>query len=102
MKRVKSGTSVNEGPLSLFHEPVRRWFEQSLGQPTRVQALGWVPIAAGESTLLLAPTGSGKTLAAFLAALEKLMWSPAPPKGRAKAPTQAEAIPLREAIYGVS
>lgn len=66
---------MKKGPLSHFHEPVRRWFEDSLGPPTRVQALGWVPIAAGESTLLLAPTGSGKTLAAFLAAIEKLMWS---------------------------
>jgi ATP-dependent Lhr-like helicase len=75
---------VKKGPLSHFHEPVRRWFEDSLGQPTRIQALGWGPIAAGESTLLLAPTGSGKTLAAFLAAIEKLMWSApiAAPKGR--------------------
>ena len=61
---------MKKGPLSHFHEPVRKWFEDSLGQPTRVQALGWGPIAAGESTLLLAPTGSGKTLAAFLAAIE--------------------------------
>ncbi len=39
---------------------------------------GWPAIAAGQSTLLLAPTGSGKTLAAFLAAINKLMFSPVP------------------------
>jgi len=30
--------------------------------------------------LVLAPTGSGKTLAAFLAAIDRLMFSPAPKK----------------------
>ena len=34
----------------------------------------------GRSTLLLAPTGSGKTLAAFLAAIDRLMFSPEPAK----------------------
>src|SRR4051812_50056687 len=38
------------------------------------------PILAGESTLLLAPTGSGKTLAAFLTAIDRLMFTPAPAK----------------------
>ena len=41
---------------------------------------GWPAIAEGRSTLLLAPTGSGKTLAAFLAAIDRLMFSPEPPK----------------------
>jgi ATP-dependent helicase Lhr and Lhr-like helicase len=36
---------------------------------------------SGRSTLLLAPTGSGKTLAAFLTAIDKLMFTPAPEKG---------------------
>jgi len=63
-----------------FHEPVRRWFEGSFPGPTPAQALGWPPILAGESTLLLAPTGSGKTLAAFLTAVDRLMFTPAPAK----------------------
>ncbi len=67
-------------PLSQFREPVRAWFRSALGEPTRAQALGWPPIARGESTLLLSPTGSGKTLAAFLAVLDTLTGSPEPPK----------------------
>jgi ATP-dependent Lhr-like helicase len=63
-----------------FHEPVKRWFEGSFAAPTRAQALGWPPILRGESTLLLAPTGSGKTLAAFLTALDRLLFTQAPPK----------------------
>jgi ATP-dependent Lhr-like helicase len=63
-----------------FHEPVQRWFEASFAAPTRAQALGWPPILAGQSTLLLAPTGSGKTLAAFLTAVDRLMFTPAPAK----------------------
>ena len=52
--------------------------------PTRAQALGWPPILAGESTLLLAPTGSGKTLAAFLSAIDRLMFAREPPAKRAR------------------
>jgi ATP-dependent helicase Lhr and Lhr-like helicase len=59
---------------------VRRWFEASFAAPTTAQAKGWPPIVGGRSTLLLAPTGSGKTLAAFLAAIDRLMFSPEPPK----------------------
>ncbi|TMA14253.1 MAG: DEAD/DEAH box helicase, partial [Deltaproteobacteria bacterium] len=59
---------------------VRRWFESSFAAPTRAQALGWPPILAGRSTLLLAPTGSGKTLAAFLTSIDRLMFNPAPEK----------------------
>jgi ATP-dependent Lhr-like helicase len=69
-----------KGPLSLLHAPSAEWFRSALGEPTRAQALGWPPIARGESALLLAPTGSGKTLAAFLFALDRLMWSAEPPK----------------------
>ena len=67
-------------PLDLFHPAVRRWFEASFAAPTAAQAKGWAPIVEGRSTLLLAPTGSGKTLAAFLAAIDRLMFSPEPPK----------------------
>ncbi|MDZ4804314.1 MAG: DEAD/DEAH box helicase, partial [Candidatus Eisenbacteria bacterium] len=66
--------------LSLFQEPVRRWFEGSFAEPTEAQRLGWPAIARGESTLLLAPTGSGKTLAAFLASIDRLLFSAEPPK----------------------
>src|SRR5450755_1275066 len=67
-------------PLAAFHDPVRRWFSGSFEAATRAQTKGWPPILAGESTLLLAPTGSGKTLAAFLAAIDRLHFSPEPPK----------------------
>jgi len=63
-----------------FHAPVQRWFEASFPGPTHAQSLGWPPILAGESTLLLAPTGSGKTLAAFLTAIDRLMFTVPPAK----------------------
>src|SRR5437773_7545148 len=69
-------------PLAPFHRAVRRWFANAFESPTRAQHLGWPPIARGESTLILAPTGSGKTLAAFLWCLDRLMFSPSPPKNR--------------------
>ena len=75
-EKVQKATSPIEG----FHPPVRRWFEASFASPTRAQALGWPPIIAGISTLLLAPTGSGKTLAAFLTAIDRLMFTPPPEK----------------------
>jgi ATP-dependent Lhr-like helicase len=61
---------------------VRGWFTAAFEAPTAPQALGWPAIARGESTLILAPTGSGKTLAAFLWCLDRLMFSPPPPKTR--------------------
>ncbi|HVY49860.1 MAG TPA: DEAD/DEAH box helicase, partial [Minicystis sp.] len=67
-------------PLERFHAPVRAWFSTSFEAPTPAQARGWEPIAARRSTLLLAPTGSGKTLAAFLAAIDRLMFSAEPAK----------------------
>src|SRR5262249_14560312 len=67
-------------PLAPFHRAVRQWFSGAFAAPTRPQALGWPPIARGESTLILAPTGSGKTLAAFLWCLDRLMFAPTPPK----------------------
>ena len=69
-------------PLQAFAPATRRWFEGSFPEPTRAQAKGWPPIVGGRSTLLLAPTGSGKTLAAFLAAIDRLMFSPEPPKSQ--------------------
>ncbi|HVJ17466.1 MAG TPA: DEAD/DEAH box helicase, partial [Polyangiaceae bacterium] len=66
--------------LGEFADPVRAWFERTLGTPTRVQELGWQAIRAGRSALLFAPTGSGKTLAAFLAALDELMFAEQAPE----------------------
>ena len=66
--------------LKIFHPAVREWFGSSFPAPTRPQQLGWPAIASGDSTLILAPTGSGKTLAAFLWCLNRLMFTPAPPK----------------------
>src|SRR5438309_11991017 len=68
--------------LARFHPAVRDWFAASFAAPTGAQPLGWPAIARGESTLILAPTGSGKTLAAFLWCLDRLMFSPPPPKAR--------------------
>jgi ATP-dependent Lhr-like helicase len=67
--------------LKIFHPAVREWFTSAFPAPTTPQQLGWPAIARGESTLILAPTGSGKTLAAFLWCLNRLMFTPAPPKG---------------------
>ncbi len=64
--------------LGFAHAPTRAWFEAAFEGPTRAQSEGWAAIAEGKSSLILAPTGSGKTLAAFLAAIDKLMFSPEP------------------------
>jgi ATP-dependent Lhr-like helicase len=71
---------ANNEPLQLFHAAVREWFSGAFEAPTRPQTLGWPAIARGDSTLILAPTGSGKTLAAFLSCLDRLMFTPEPPK----------------------
>jgi ATP-dependent Lhr-like helicase len=68
--------------LDNFHPAVRAWFEASFESPTSAQSQGWPAIAAGASTLILAPTGSGKTLAAFLWCINRLMFDPHPPKER--------------------
>ena len=64
--------------MESFHQPTRRWFEDALETPTRIQREAWPVLAAGKSALLLAPTGSGKTLAAFLAAIDRVMFGPVP------------------------
>ncbi|MDQ6799666.1 MAG: DEAD/DEAH box helicase [Acidobacteriota bacterium] len=68
--------------LTVFHPAVRDWFQRAFREPTRAQQLGWPAIANGDWTLIFAPTGSGKTLTAFLWALERLMFTPRPPKDR--------------------
>jgi ATP-dependent helicase Lhr and Lhr-like helicase len=62
----------------LFHPAVTDWLRETFPAPTRAQAAGWPEIVGGKSTLILAPTGSGKTLAAFLAAIDRLMFSAVP------------------------
>jgi ATP-dependent Lhr-like helicase len=59
--------------LSAFHPIVSQWFSQTLGEPTRAQALGWRSIRERRHTLIAAPTGSGKTLAAFLTTIDDLV-----------------------------
>jgi ATP-dependent Lhr-like helicase len=59
--------------LPAFHPIVDRWFSETLGEPTRAQALGWAAIRNRRHTLIAAPTGSGKTLAAFLTAIDDLV-----------------------------
>src|SRR6476469_4074665 len=71
---------MKRSALDQFHPAVREWFSGAFPQPTPPQQLGWPAIAAGDSTLILAPTGSGKTLAAFLWCLNRLMFTPVPPK----------------------
>ncbi|HMB81116.1 MAG TPA: DEAD/DEAH box helicase, partial [Vicinamibacterales bacterium] len=71
--------SIND-PLAPFHPATREWFAAVFDAPTPPQTLGWPAVARGDSTLILAPTGSGKTLTAFLWCLNRLMFSPAPPK----------------------
>jgi len=63
---------LNPVAFNNFHPIVSRWFSETLGEPTRAQALGWAAIRERRHTLIAAPTGSGKTLAAFLTALDDL------------------------------
>lgn len=75
---MATDVSPTHAALDTFHPITQTWFTRAFSAPTRAQQLAWPPIAAGLSTLLLAPTGSGKTLAAFLAALDRIMFA-APP-----------------------
>lgn len=59
--------------LELFHPLIRKWFADSLGAPTDIQAKAWPEIAAGKHALITAPTGSGKTLTAFLWSINQLV-----------------------------
>jgi ATP-dependent helicase Lhr and Lhr-like helicase len=67
-----------DDPLARFHPAVASWFRAVFDAPTAPQIRGWPAIASGESTLILAPTGTGKTLAAFLACIDRLMFTPPP------------------------
>ncbi|MCL2208867.1 MAG: DEAD/DEAH box helicase [Treponema sp.] len=54
-----------------FHPIIRKWFTETYGNPTSVQAEAWPLIESGENVLAIAPTGSGKTLTAFLSAISR-------------------------------
>ncbi|MCA9165411.1 MAG: DEAD/DEAH box helicase, partial [Planctomycetales bacterium] len=71
---MSSTTMEASAALDGFHPITRQWFTEAFPEPTRAQTLAWPAIAAGRSTLLLAPTGSGKTLAAFLVAIDRIMF----------------------------
>src|SRR2546430_234205 len=101
---------MGSNPLVTFNPATRAWFEATFQSPTRAQELAWPAIARGESALVLAPTGSGKTLAAFLAAIDRLMFSPVPAKPRTRilyiSPLKALAVDvernLREPLVGIT
>ncbi len=79
-KTTRTGSRIIPDVLERFHPAVRDWFRASFPSPTRAQEMAWPEILAGRSTLVFAPTGSGKTLAAFLAAIQRVMFAPAPPR----------------------
>ncbi|HNL03082.1 MAG TPA: DEAD/DEAH box helicase, partial [Leptospiraceae bacterium] len=56
--------------LDQFLPAASSWFEQTLGQPTRIQERSWEALKSGAPALISAPTGSGKTLAAFFSILD--------------------------------
>lgn len=80
MPRKAAPKLENPDALANFHPVTQEWFRTAFSEPTGAQVKGWAPITQGRSTLLLAPTGSGKTLAAFMAAIDRLMFTPEPPK----------------------
>jgi ATP-dependent Lhr-like helicase len=88
--------------LAPFSPAVREWFEASFDAPTPAQSKGWIAIAKGEHTLVLAPTGSGKTLAAFLWAIDRLATEspPAEPTARTRvvyiSPLRALAVDVEK------
>ena len=67
-----NANSVDADALTLFSEPVAKWFDQRHGNPTESQREAWPLIKRGDNVLIHSPTGSGKTLAAFLSALDEL------------------------------
>ncbi|HKU37353.1 MAG TPA: DEAD/DEAH box helicase [Polyangiales bacterium] len=64
--------------LAQFQPAVAAWFRAAFDAPTPPQVLGWPAIAARKNSLIFAPTGTGKTLAAFLACIDRLMFTPPP------------------------
>ncbi len=46
--------------LEPFHPVVQTWFREAFSEPTEAQRRAWLPIAAGQNTLLLAPTDQAR------------------------------------------
>ena len=97
--------------LDRFTPATSTWFRETFDHPTDAQRAAWPSILDGASTLLLAPTGSGKTIAAFLAAIDRAITSPEPPKeGRCRilyvSPLKALAVDiernLRSPLAGIT
>ncbi len=85
--------------LEAFSPAVREWFATSFPEPTPPQVQGWPAIVGGAHTLICSPTGSGKTLTAFLASLDSLITTEAPP---AKQRTRVLYVsPLRALAFDV-
>jgi ATP-dependent Lhr-like helicase len=78
---TRAQASKRERAPHAFHAPTEQWFRETFSTATEAQKKAWPSILAHESTLLVAPTGSGKTLSAFLCAIDRLLFSPAPDKG---------------------
>ena len=90
------------GPAALdgFSAPTREWFCSAFAEPTAAQVGAWDAAAGGDSVLVSAPTGSGKTLAAFLAALDRLLTTPAP-ADRATRTRVVYVSPLKALAYDI-
>jgi ATP-dependent Lhr-like helicase len=69
---MSRGVATESDVLSLFSEPVAKWFRERHGTATEPQIEAWPRIKRGENVLIHSPTGSGKTLAAFLSSLDTL------------------------------
>jgi ATP-dependent Lhr-like helicase len=72
-KTSKKRRQERADPLAVFDERIGRWFLDTIGAPSEIQASAWPVIAEGGHVLMTAPTGSGKTLAAFLWSLNQLL-----------------------------
>jgi ATP-dependent Lhr-like helicase len=72
-KYILKPCTMVQTPASQFHPLVARWFGETYGSATEVQARAWRAVADGAHVLLTAPTGSGKTLAAFLWGVDGLI-----------------------------
>ncbi len=95
--------------LGRFSAPTREWFRAAFAEPTAAQAGAWEAISQGRHALVVAPTGSGKTLSAFLWAIDRLMYEPAPTEKRTRvlyiSPLKALAVDvernLRAPLTGI-
>ncbi len=58
---------------TIFHSATRRWFAETLGNPTPIQLEAWSALSQKQHALISAPTGEGKTLAGFLAIIDSLV-----------------------------